>query len=251
MGIIDEIADRHVAQFAEIDPAGATAIGINGHDHLMNDLSPAGFTAHHDLDRATMAALEAATPAGEREQTARAVMLERLAVASELYTSGVTTSELNVLSSWVQQVREIFDLMPLEGDEALRNLASRMAAVPAAYAGLRQTYAEAAADGRVSARRQVIACAEQCAEWSAPGRDFYSGLAARTNATGTLRADLDRAAVAASAATAELGAFLTAELLPLAPSATRWAAISTPSPRARSSAQRSTWTRRTPGAGPR
>jgi uncharacterized protein (DUF885 family) len=117
----------------------------------------------------------------------------------------------------VQQVREIFDLMPLDGEEALRNLASRMAKVPAAYAGLRQTYTEAAANGRVAARRQVVACAEQCAEWSAPGSDFYSGLVARANATGALRADLDRAAANASAATAELGAFLTAELLPLAP----------------------------------
>jgi len=217
MGTIDDIADRHVAQFAEIDPVGATAIGLAGYDHRMNDLSPAGFAAHYDLDQATIAALNAATAAGEREQVAKDAMLERLTVSSELYSSGATNSELNVIASWVQQVREIFDLMPLDGEEALRNLAARMAGVPAAYAGLALTYREAAASGQVAARRQVAACAAQCAQWSAPGSDFYTGLVGRTNATGTLRADLERAAVAASAATAELGAFLSSELLPLAP----------------------------------
>jgi len=152
MGTIDDIADRHVAQFAEIDPVGATAIGLAGYDHRMNDLSPAGFAAHYDLDQATIAALNAATAAGEREQVAKDAMLERLTVSSELYSSGATNSELNVIASWVQQVREIFDLMPLDGEEALRNLAARMAGVPAAYAGLALTYREAAASGQVAAR---------------------------------------------------------------------------------------------------
>jgi len=49
------------------------------------------------------------------------------------------------------------------------------------------------------------------------GADFYVGLVDRTGATGTIRAELDRAATAASAATAELGQFLQTELLPLAP----------------------------------
>ena len=217
MGTIDEIADRHVTQFAEIDPVSATAIGIAGYDHLMNDLSPAGFAAHDDLDRATIAALQAATAADEREQVAKEAMLERLDLSSKLYSSGATNSDVNVISSWVQHVREVFDQMPREGEEAQRNLATRMAAVPQAYAGLRQTYLQAAASGQVSARRQVRACAEQCAEWSAAGSDFYTGLVGRVQATGALRAELDRAAAAARTATAEFGEFLASELLPLAP----------------------------------
>ena len=69
----------------------------------------------------------------------------------------------------------------------------------------------------VAPRRQVDACARQCAEWSAAGTGFFDGLAARIPASGALRDDLDRAARAANAATAEIGEFLTAELLPLAP----------------------------------
>jgi uncharacterized protein (DUF885 family) len=58
---------------------------------------------------------------------------------------------------------------------------------------------------------------KQCASWSAPGSDFYSGLVRRTNATGALRGDLEQAAEAARTATAQLGDFLESELLPRAP----------------------------------
>ncbi|MGO9142119.1 MAG: DUF885 domain-containing protein [Streptosporangiaceae bacterium] len=216
MSTVDEIAERYVPQVAELDPVTATMTGIAGHDDRMPDLTPAGFAARAELDRATITALRRLAPADERERVAQAAMLERLAVAVELYDAGVVTSDINVIASWVQGVRQVFDLMPAEGEEAQRNLAARMAAVPGAYAGLRQTYAEAASQGRLAARRQILACARQCAEWSGSG-DFYGDLAGRTGAEGALRTDLDRAAEAASAATASLGRFLETDLLPQAP----------------------------------
>jgi len=216
MSTVDEIAERYVPQVAELDPVTATMAGIAGHDDRMPDLTPAGFAARAELDRATITALRRLAPADERERVAQAAMLERLAVAVELYDAGVVTSDINVIASWVQGVRQVFDLMPAEGEEAQRNLAARMAAVPGAYAGLRQTYAEAASQGRLAARRQILACARQCAEWSGSG-DFYGDLVGRTGAEGALRTDLDRAAEAASAATASLGRFLETDLLPQAP----------------------------------
>ena len=217
MSTVDEIAGRYVTQVAELDPVTATVAGIAGYDDRMPDLTPAGFAARAELDRGTVTALRARSAADERERVARAAMLERLGVAVELYDAGDITSDVNVISSWVQGVRQVFDLMPADGEEAQRNLAARMSAVPGAYAGLRQTYAEAARQGRVAARRQILACARQCADWSASGRDFYGGLVGRTAAAGALRTELEQAAEAASAATASLGRFLQAELLPQAP----------------------------------
>jgi uncharacterized protein (DUF885 family) len=217
MGVINDIAERYVVQIADLDPVLATAAGIPGHDHQMTDLSPAGFAARAELDRTTVAALTSAEAGTDREHTARAAMLERLGLAVEQYDAGETTRELNVIASWIQGVRQVFDLMPLDGEESQRNLAARMTAVPAAYAELQRTYAEAARQGQVAARRQVVECARQCADWSAPGKSFYAGLVGRTGATGALLADLTRAAEAATTATAELGRFLEAELLPLAP----------------------------------
>ena len=144
-------------------------------------------------------------------------MQERLSLAVERYDAGDTTSELNVIASWVQDVPELFDLMPTEGKEAATNVAKRMAAVPQAYRQLSQTLLGAARNGGPPARLQVEEVAKQCAAWSDPENSFYSGLARRlTGVPDALREELDAAARAATAATAGLGAFLSAELLPLA-----------------------------------
>ncbi|HEV3168889.1 MAG TPA: DUF885 domain-containing protein [Actinocrinis sp.] len=216
MSHITEIADRYVERAAALDPVGATFCGIDGYEDKMIDLSPVGFVARTELERDTLAKLAAAEPRDERERIAREAMQERLGLAVEEYEAGDTTSRLNVLASWMQGVRQAFDLMPLEGEQAQRNIAARMDAVSTAYSGLRRTYLEAAKHGRTAARRQVLACAAQAADWSSGETDFYAGLVERTGAEGALRTDLERAAAKARAATAEFGRFLERELLPTA-----------------------------------
>jgi len=217
MPSIDDIAAEYVERAAALDPCYATSAGIAGHGHQLPDLGPDGFAERAELDRSTLAALDAAEAPDPREQVARAAMRERLALAVERYDAGDTTSELNTLNSWVQMVREVFDLMPTEGEEAAANIARRMAAVPRAYRQLSETLLEAARNGRCAARRQVEEVAAQCAAWARPGDSFYSGLAGRLTAVpDSLRGELTVAASAATAATAELGAFLDRELMPLA-----------------------------------
>jgi uncharacterized protein (DUF885 family) len=214
---IGDIAAEYVERAAALDPFWAGLAGIAGHDHEMPDLSADGFAGRAELDRSTLAALEAAGAPGLREQAARAAMQERLALAVERYDAGDTTSELNVIASWVQDVRELFDLMPAEGEEAAANVAKRMAAVPEAYRQLSETLLGAARNGRPPARLQVEEVAKQCAAWTDPEDSFYSGLVQRlTGVPDSLRGDLDEAAREATAATAGLGAFLSRELLPLA-----------------------------------
>jgi uncharacterized protein (DUF885 family) len=217
MPSIDDIAAEYVERAAALDPFYATYAGIAGHDHELADLGADGFAGRAELDRSTLAALDAAEAQEPREQVARAAMRERLALAVECYDAGDTTSELNTISSWVQMVREGFDLMPTEGEEAAANIAKRMAAVPRAYRQLSATLLDAARNGRSAARRQVEEVAGQCAAWTKPGDSFYSGLAGRLTAVpDSLRGELGVAARAATAATAELGAFLGRELMPLA-----------------------------------
>jgi uncharacterized protein (DUF885 family) len=217
MPSVDDIAAEYVEQAAALDPCWATAAGIAGHEHELADLSGDGFAGRAGLDRATLAALETAEAREPREQVARAAMAERLALAVECYDAGDTASELNTITSWVQRVREVFDLMPAQGEEAAANIARRMAAVPRAYRQLSATLLEAARDGRCAARRQVQEVAGQCAAWTRPGDSFYEGLAGRlTGVPDSLRGELAATARAATAATAELGAFLEAELMPLA-----------------------------------
>ena len=217
MRSIDSIAEDYVERAAALDPALATFAGIAGHDHELPDLSADGFAERAELDRATLAALDAAGAPGLREQTARAAMQERLALAVERYDAGDTTSDLNVIASWVQDVRQLFDLMPAEGEEAAATIATRMAAVPEAYRQFSQTLLGAARNGRPPARLQVEEVAKQCAAWATPEDSFYGGLVMRlTGVPDSLRGELDAAAREAIAATAGLGEFLRRELLPLA-----------------------------------
>jgi uncharacterized protein (DUF885 family) len=214
---IDSIAEDYVERAAALDPALATFAGIAGHDRELPDLSADGFAERAGLDRSTLAALDAAEAPGLREQTARAAMQERLALAVERYDAGDTTSDLNVIDSWVQYVRELFDLMPTEGEEAAATVAKRMAGVPEAYRQFSQTLLGSARNGRAPARLQVEEVAKQCAAWATPEDSFYGGLVERlTGVPDSLRGELDAAAREATAATARLGGFLRRELLPLA-----------------------------------
>jgi uncharacterized protein (DUF885 family) len=217
MPSIDSIAEEYVERATVLDPFNATFAGVAGHDHEIADLSTDGFAERAELDRVTLAALDAAGAPGLREQVAREAMRERLALEVERYDAGDTTSELNVISSWVHWVRETFDVMPAEGEEAAVNIAKRMAAVPRAYRQLSQTLLGAARNGQSPARLQVEEVAKQCAAWAKPGNSYYGGLVQRlTGVPDSLRRELDAAAGAATAATAGLGVFLSSELLPLA-----------------------------------
>src|ERR1700722_20805641 len=182
MPSVDDIAAEYVQRAAALDPYFGTSAGIAGHDHELPDLGADGFAARAGLDRSTLAALDAAEAPAPREQVARDAMRERLALAVERYEAGDTTSELNTINSWVQMVREVFDLMPTDGEEAAVSIARRMAAVPRAYRQLSATLLDAARDCRSPARRQVEEVAGQCAAWAKPGGSFYAGLVGRLTA---------------------------------------------------------------------
>src|SRR5215469_15467926 len=169
MTSIDTIAEEHVERAAALDPLMATYAGMAGHDHELPDLSADGFAERALLERLTIATLEAGQARGPREQAARAAMRERLGLAVECYDAGDTTSQLNVVASWVQWVRQVFDVMPVDGEEAVANVARRMAAVPLAYRQLSTTLLSAAQGGRPPARLQVEEVARQCAAWAKPG----------------------------------------------------------------------------------
>jgi uncharacterized protein (DUF885 family) len=233
VGLVDEIADGYVDQWAELDPNGATQVGIAGYDDRLTDLSLEGYAARAELDRRTLHQLDLVTPADEGERVAQQAMQERLRLAVETYDAGAVTSELSVISGGLDSTRAVFDLMPLEGEEAAATISTRMAAVPAALAQSRRTLVEAANAGHVAARQQMLEVAKQCDVWvSAAGDDFWPGLARRVGEAAlisaspgkstsagpisdALRDDLERGAAAARTATADYARFLREELAPL------------------------------------
>jgi uncharacterized protein (DUF885 family) len=221
VGQIDEIADRYVDEWAALEPIGATYVGVAGYDAELTDFSIDGFAARAELDRRTLAQVDRVTPVDERERVAQEAMQERLRLAVALYDAGETISELNVISSPLHWLRSIFDLMPLEGEEAAANIAARLGGSPAALESWKATLLKAAADGNVAARQQMIEVARQCDVWVDAARDdFFPGLTQRVRSANpelpaSLVAELERGAAVARDATADIARFLRERMMPL------------------------------------
>ncbi|GAA3735974.1 DUF885 domain-containing protein [Plantactinospora mayteni] len=216
MGRINELADRYVDEWARLNPVGATFVGVGGHDDQLGDLSPDGFAAQAELTRRTLTALDASEPDTEAERTAREAMQERLGLELARYEAGETASELNVIASGLHELRQVFDLMPTEGTEAVGNIAARLGQFAGALDAYKTTLRTAAGAGHVSSRAQIVEVAKQCDIWTDPdGDNFFHSLVERLSADPALAAELRRGAAAATAATAEFGHFLRDELAPL------------------------------------
>ena len=215
VGRINELADRYVEEWAQLNPTGATYVGIRGHDDRLGDLSPEGFAAQAELTQRTLTELERIEPDTEAERTAKEAMQERLGLELARYQAGETTSELNVIASGLHDLRMVFDLMPTEGEEAVHNIAARLNQFAGALEGYKTTLRTAADAGHISSQAQIIEVAKQCDIWTDPERDnFFHALVERLTADDALAAELRRGAAAATAATAEFGQFLRTELAP-------------------------------------
>ncbi|MEV0730696.1 DUF885 domain-containing protein [Polymorphospora sp. NPDC050346] len=215
MGRIDDLANRYVDEWAPLHPCEATYVGLKGHDHRLDDLSPDGFAAQAELTRRTLTELDVTEPETESERVAKEAMQERLGLELARYDAGEVTSEINVISSGLHNIRQVFDLMPTQGEDAVANIAARLNQFPTALEQYKTTLRAAADAGHVGARAQMIEVAKQCATWTDPsGDNFFHGLTDRLSADATLSAELARGAAAATAATAEFGRFLRTELAP-------------------------------------
>ena len=103
--IVDTHSEEYVERYCALDPLTATFIGVAGHDHELPDLSPSGFEAREELTRSAYSAVDASTPADEREQVARDAFLERLGLDLEIVDAGFARSQMNVIESALHEVR--------------------------------------------------------------------------------------------------------------------------------------------------
>ena len=224
---IDAIADAYVTTSARLNPLAATAMGIAGYDHLMTDLSPAGWQAQADAARAVLAQLEQAEPVDDVDRVTLAAMRERIGLELELHDADEWLGMLNNLASPVQELRDIFDVMPTDTPEQWANIAARLEALPGAADGVVASLRLAASRGRVAAVRQVRECAAQADDLAGAtsffvtfvqGATLDAALAQQPDAEAqALRGRLAAGADAARSAYATLAAYLRDELEQLAP----------------------------------
>lgn len=223
----DAVADQYLATLCRLNPLAATAMGVPGYDHLMTDLSPAGWDAMAGAARDTLAELGTGEAKDDVDRVTIAAMQERLGLEVALHEADEWTGQLNNIASPVQELRDIFDIMPTSTPEHWENIALRLAALPDAAAGVVESLRLAASRGRVAPIRQVTECIEQAAELAGEGSFFDSFVTGAevdaaldgSAACQAIRKALGDGAESARRAYGELAEFLRDELAPQAPQA--------------------------------
>ncbi|MCM3297667.1 DUF885 domain-containing protein [Streptomyces pseudogriseolus] len=203
-----QVADAYVDELIALDPITGTYLGVKESSSRLPDLSPAGQEAVAELLRATLARLDEAErlPGADSDAERRCARLlrERLTAELAVHEADEHLRAVGNLGTIAHAVREVFTVTPAETEEDWRAIAQRLRAVPAALAGHRESLALGLERKLYAAPRPTQTFVGQLGEWvdTGEGRGWFENFAA--DGPDTLRAELDEAARAATAAVAEL-----------------------------------------------
>ncbi|GAA1181919.1 DUF885 domain-containing protein [Ornithinimicrobium humiphilum] len=218
---IDRLAEAHLDAAAALSPLEATYLGIPGRDGEIDDLSIEGRRAARDLAARTLSSLDELEPQDDTDRVTAAALRERLGLEvaqHDLVLEGRAPVDLNVISSDVQAVRDIFDLMGKETAEHWDAVVSRLRAVPQALEQYTSSLAWSAEQGQVVPRRQVVKVTEQCRDQAGDGTSTFEVLLREAEGQPeALRTALEEAITGAKAAYGALATYLDDELAPRAP----------------------------------
>ncbi|WP_333756461.1 DUF885 domain-containing protein [Streptomyces sp. IBSBF 3352] len=203
-----EVADAYVDELVALDPFTGTYLGVKESSSRLPDLSPAGQEALAELQRATLARLDEAErrPGADSDSERRCARLlrERLTAELAVHDADEGLRAVGNMATPAHTVREIFTVTPSETDEDWAAIAERLRAVPAAYAGYRESLELGLERKLYAAPRPTATFVGQLTEWAGAdgGRGWFEDFAA--GGPEALRAELDEAARAATAAVAGL-----------------------------------------------
>ncbi|MFF4009918.1 DUF885 domain-containing protein [Streptomyces sp. NPDC001717] len=204
-----QVADAYVDDLIALDPITGTYLGVAQSSGKLPDFSPAGRAAVAELARTTLALLDAAEelPGADSDAERRCgrLLRERLNAELAVHAADEDLCAVSNIHSPAHAVREVFTLTPSDTDEDWAAIAERLRAVPSCLGGYRESLALGLERGLYGGPRatttmigQLTAWAGQDGEEPAFFEDFVSG------GPEALRAELDGAAGAATAALAEL-----------------------------------------------
>jgi uncharacterized protein (DUF885 family) len=217
---IDQIADAWVDKIAELQPTFATYIGRPGGDDKLDDHSPEASEQMHTEVKRVLGELAQATPTDKVDEVTLDAMNQDLKLSVELHDAKVERRNLNNIASPAQGIRDIFDLSKTDSEDDWHNLVARMNAVSGSLDGYMRTLRQGIEAKDAPARRQVLTNIEQAEKIAAADGFFMQFASTAKLADGDLptglKADAEKAAVAATAGYQKFVDFLKSELLPAA-----------------------------------
>ena len=198
------ISDEYIDTLGRMSPMNATALGIPGYDHLLDDLSVAAETKAADYRRDVLNRVNAMTPIDEIDRIAKEVLIERVEASLKLFDSKESFITYGPIANPVSGIRSIFTLMPTEGDEAISNITSRLNAIGDALDSWQSTLEDMNSLGKGTSRRQVLGVADQL---TVHGSGGYADMAKSIDADGKYP-ELHAAALNAQAACLKMAAWM-------------------------------------------
>ncbi|MCN9241006.1 DUF885 domain-containing protein [Streptomyces sp. RY43-2] len=214
-----QVADAYVDALVALDPVTGTYLGVKESSSKLPDTSPAGQEALAELARETLARLDEAErrPGADSDIERRCARLlrERLTAELAVHEAEEGLRTVSNLHSPVHSVRSVFTLTPTETEEDWSAVAERLRAVPAALRGYRESLALGLERKLYGGPRATATFVEQLTEWSdmdGQGHGWFEDFAAQ--GPDALRAELDEAARAATAAVVDLRDWMRAVYAP-------------------------------------
>jgi uncharacterized protein (DUF885 family) len=226
------LCDEYVTRWAELDPVMADERGLTGTFRAATDYTPDGHAARAELMASTLAALGSITvltPGGtnpkappnppepsavttEDDRLAADFLRERLEAELAWHRAGEPLRALSTPFGLVMAVRDSVDLLPRGDDDAWRNIAARMRAIPQMLSGWRASLQAGLGQGLRAARRQAVEGAAQADQFAAGTHDaLVTGYG-----LGPLAAELAAAAAQAHRGYAEIARYLREDYAPRA-----------------------------------
>ena len=156
-----DLADEYVERGARMSPMAATELGIRDLDDQLDTFTIAEADAEASLSKEVVEKAKALQPIDEIDAISKAVLIERLESRLKLHQSKESFITYSPIVNPATYIRQIFTIMPTEGDKSIANMAARLNLVGKSLNGWQSTLEEMDALGLKTARRQVLVVAEQ------------------------------------------------------------------------------------------
>jgi uncharacterized protein (DUF885 family) len=205
------LCDDYITRWAALDPVAAGMVGLSESFGAATDYGPDGYAAREELVASTLAALGVAAVTSEADRLAASFLRERLEAQLAWHRAGEPLRLLRTPIGQLSAIRDSVDLLPRDGDESWRNIASRLAAFPAIFASWRSSLDAGLDRGLTAARRQAVE--------AAAAADRYAGTHDALVASygdGPLAGELAAAAAQAHGSYREMARYLREDYAPRA-----------------------------------
>ncbi|GAA1371804.1 DUF885 domain-containing protein [Streptomyces beijiangensis] len=188
-----QVADAYVDELIALDPITGTYLGVKESSAGLPDFSPAGTARLAALARTTLAKLDAAEqlPGAQNDAERRCgrLLRERLTAELAVHDSDEALRAVSNIHSPAHGIREVFSVTPTETEEDWAAVVERLAAVPAALEGYRQSLALGLERGLLGGPRPTATFVGQLTEWAGEDRGWFEDFAA--TGPDSLRKELD------------------------------------------------------------